>query len=146
MEKCGVCNDKLTETDDSYAEVVGRYKESGKIDKTGVRITYPYLEIAGNAEMTQNANAVISEAIEKIEDRAYGNSGENVILQVEYMMNYVSSKLISITFIADVTSNSKRKNFGNDVISILPKTERRRISQIWVSRRKILLRHAVQRE
>lgn len=40
--------------------------------------------IAGNAEMTQNANAVISEAIEKIEDRAYGNSGENVILQMEF--------------------------------------------------------------
>lgn len=112
MEKSGTCNDKLTETDGSYAEVVGRYKESGKIDKTSVRITYPYLEIAGNAEMTQNANAVISEAIEKIEDRAYKNSDENVILRVEYIMNYVSSKLISITFIADVTSDSKEEDFA----------------------------------
>lgn len=112
MEKSGACNDKLTETDGSYAEVVGRYKESGKIDKTGVRITYPYLEIAGNAEMTQNANAVISEAIEKVEDRAYKSSDENVILCVDYIINYVSSKFISISFIADVTSDSKKEDFA----------------------------------
>ncbi len=112
IEKSGTCNDKLVERDGSYAEVVDWYNESGKIDKTGVWITYPYLEIAGNAEMTQNANAVISEAIEKVEDRAYRNSDENVILRVEYMMNYVSSKLISITFIADVTSDSKEEDFA----------------------------------
>ena len=103
-------NDKLTEENGSYAEVVDRYKESRKIDKTGVWITYPYLEIAGNAEMTQNANAVISEAVEKIEVRAYKNSDENVILRVDYMMNYVSSKLISISFIEDVTGDSKKED------------------------------------
>lgn len=112
MKKSGACNDELTETDGTYTEIVDRYNESGKIDKTGVWITYPYLEIAGNEEMTQNANAVISEAIEKVEERAYRNSDENVILRVEYMMNYVSSKLISITFIAHVTSNSKEKDFA----------------------------------
>lgn len=111
MEKSGTCNDKLIEAEGSYAEVVEQYNESGKIDKTGVWITYPYLEIAGNAEMTQNANAVISEAIEKIEDRAYKNSDENVILRVEYIMSYVSSKFISITFIADVTSDSNKERF-----------------------------------
>lgn len=111
LEKSGTCNDKLTEKDGSYAEVVDRYKESGKIEKTGVWITYPYLEITGNAEMTQNANAVISEAIEKIEDRAYKNSDENVILRVDYILSYVSSKFISITFIAHVTSDSKEEKF-----------------------------------
>ncbi len=112
MEKSGTCNDKLTEGDGSYAEVVEQYNESGKIGKTGVWITYPYLEIEGNAEMTENANAVISEAIEKIEDRAYKNGDENVILRVEYMINYVSSKFISISFIADVTSDSKKEDFA----------------------------------
>ncbi|MDE6951269.1 MAG: hypothetical protein K2P64_10185 [Lachnospiraceae bacterium] len=62
--------------------------------------------------MTQNANAVISEAIEKIEERAYKNSDENVILRVDYMMNYVSSKLISILFIADVAGDSKKEDFA----------------------------------
>ena len=111
MEKSGTCNDKLTEGDGSYAEVADWYNETGEVNKTGVWIKYPYLEIEGNAEMTKNANAVISEAIEKVEDRAYKSSDENVILCVDYIISYVSSKLISITFIADVTDESKKDRF-----------------------------------
>lgn len=111
MEKSGTCNDKLTEADGSYAEVADWYNETGEVNKTGVWIKYPYLEIEGNAEMTENANAVISEAIEKVEDRAYKGSDENVILCVEYIIDYVSSKFISISFIADVTSDSETERF-----------------------------------
>ena len=112
MEKSGTCNDKLTEADGSYAEVADWYNETGEVNKTGVWIKYPYLEIEGNAEMTENVNAVISEAIEKVEDRAYKSSDENVILYVDYIINYVSSKFISISFIADVTSDSKKEDFA----------------------------------
>ena len=111
MEKSGTCNDKLTEADGSYAEVADWYNETGEVNKTGVWIKYPYLEIEGNAEMTENANAVISEAIEKVEDRAYKSSDENVILCVEYIIDYVSSKFISISFIADVTSDRETERF-----------------------------------
>lgn len=111
MEKSGTCSDKLTEGDGSYAEVADRYNETGEVNKTGVWITYPYLEIKGNAEMTENANAVISEAIEKVEDRAYKSSDKNVILCVDYIISYVSSKFISISFIADVTSDSETERF-----------------------------------
>lgn len=111
MEKSGTCNDKLTEGDGSYAEVADWYNETGEVNKTVAWIKYPYLEIEGNAEMTENANAVISEAIEKVEDRAYKSSDENVILCVDYIISYVSSKLISITFIADVTDESKKDRF-----------------------------------
>lgn len=112
MEKSGTCNDKLTEGDGSYTEVADWYNETGEVNKTGVWITYPYLEIEGNAEMTENANAVISEAIEKVEDRAYKSSDENVILCVDYIINYISSKFISISFIANVTSDSKKEDFA----------------------------------
>lgn len=112
MEKSGTCNDKLTEGDGSYAEVADWYNETGEVNKTVAWIKYPYLEIEGNAEMTENANAVISEAIEKVEDRAYKSSDENVILYVDYIINYVSSKFISISFIADVTSDSKKEDFA----------------------------------
>ena len=111
MEKSGTCSDKLTEGDGSYAEVADWYNETGEVNKTVAWIKYPYLEIEGNAEMTENANAVISEAIEKVEDRAYKSSDENVILCVDYIISYVSSKLISITFIADVTDESKKDRF-----------------------------------
>ena len=111
MEKSGTCNDKLTEGDGSYAEMADWYNETGEVNKTGVWIKYPYLEIEGNAEMTENANAVISEAIEKVEDRAYKSSDENVILYVDYIINYVSSKFISISFIADVTSDRETERF-----------------------------------
>ena len=112
MEKSGTCNDKLTEGDGSYAEVADWYNETGEVNKTVAWIKYPYLEIEGNAEMTENANAVISEAIEKVEDRAYKSSDENVILYVDYIIDYVSSKFISISFIADVTSDSKKEDFA----------------------------------
>ena len=112
MEKSGTCSDKLTEGDGSYAEVADWYNETGEVNKTVAWIKYPYLEIEGNAEMTENANAVISEAIEKVEDRAYKSSDENVILYVDYIIDYVSSKFISISFIADVTSDSKKEDFA----------------------------------
>lgn len=111
MEKSGTCNDKLTEGDGSYAEVADWYNETGEVNKTVAWIKYPYLEIEGNAEMTENANAVISEAIEKVEDRAYKSSDKNVILCVDYIISYVSSKFISISFIADVTSDSETERF-----------------------------------
>ena len=55
-----------------------------------VWIKYPTLEIPGEPEMTENANAVIREAIKKIEDNTYKKTDKNIVVTADYKINYIS--------------------------------------------------------
>ncbi len=110
LRKSGTQNNALTVLEDSNKEEAKNPKKPDKIVRTDVRINYPHLEIPGEPEMTQNANNVILEAVKKIEDNTYGKTSENIIVTADYMIDYISSKFISISFTVYVTGNDGKRS------------------------------------
>lgn len=110
IHKSGIQNDILTVSEDINREEIKDLKKSDVIDETDVWINYPHLDIPGEPEMTQNANDVILEAVKKIEDNTYGKTDEHIIVTTDYVIDYISSKFISISFIVFVVGDSEEKS------------------------------------
>ena len=104
-QKEGEKNDRLTVPEDLYTEIPENYKQPGNIEKTIVSIKYPCLEIPGKLEMEQNVNSLILEEVEKIEDETYRKTDENIVVEADYFMTYITSKFISITFRVKISDN-----------------------------------------
>lgn len=104
-QKEGEKNDRLTVPEDLYTEIPENYKQPGNIEKTIVSIKYPCLEIPENPEMEQNVNSLILEKVEKIEDKTYRKTDENIVVEADYFMTYITSKFISITFRVKISDN-----------------------------------------
>lgn len=98
IQKEGEQNDKLRVCENPYEEMQIYDKQEDKIDKTLIWIKYPYFDIAEKPEMTQNINYLIAETVKRIEDETYRKTDENIIVQADYMITYMTSKFISITF------------------------------------------------
>ena len=109
LYKEGTRNDKLAVCEISDSVMAGSDEKQENIDKTILSIKYPCMEVPGNPEMTQNINNLILEKVEQIEDKTYKKTDENIIVQAEYMITYMTSKFISISFRADVTGNAMEK-------------------------------------
>lgn len=108
-QKEGSRNDKLEVSESPYTELPGYYAQQENIDKTIVWIKYPCIVIPDNPEMTQNVNDLILETVEMIENKTYRRTDENVIVRADYMITYMTSKLVSITFRVYVTGNDTEK-------------------------------------
>lgn len=106
-QKEGKRNDRLSIPEDLYTEIPENYKQPGNIEKTIVSIKYPCLEIPGNPEMERNANNLILEAVERIEDKTYRKTDENMVVEADYFMTYITSRFISITFRVEVEHNGE---------------------------------------
>ena len=104
-QKEGSRNDKLEVSENPYTELPGYYAQQEKIDQTVVWIKYPCIAIPENPEMAQNVNGLILETVERIENETYGKIDENVIVQADYMITYMTGKFVSITFRVNVTGN-----------------------------------------
>ncbi len=52
-----------------------------------------------NPEMAQNVNGLILETVERIENETYGKTDENVIVQADYMITYMTGKFVSNFFL-----------------------------------------------
>lgn len=96
--KEGTENDKLETVQEPYADMPEGYQDSENIEKTVVWIKYPSLEIPGEPEMTENANAAIQEAVKKIEDNTYKKTEKNIVVTADYEIDYISGEFISISF------------------------------------------------
>lgn len=106
---------------DPYTEVPEYYSQLDDIGKTVVQIKYPCIEIPGRPEMTQNANDVILEAVRKLEDSIYEEIDKNVLVEADYEITCVTSRLISIVFRAKATGYGGKRvlqccniNMGNN--------------------------------
>lgn len=108
-QKEGSRNDRLTISENPYTELPGYYVQQEKIDQTVVWIKYPCIAIPENPEMAQNVNDLILETVERIENETYRKTDENVIVRADYMITYMTSKLVSITFRVYVTGNDTEK-------------------------------------
>lgn len=97
-QKEGSRNDRLAVSESPYTELPGYYVQQENIDQTVVWIKYPCIAIPDNPEMEQNVNALILETVERIENETYGKTDENVIVRADYMITYMTSKFVSITF------------------------------------------------
>lgn len=106
-QKEGERNDRLVIPEDLYTEIPENYKQPGNIEKTLVSIKYPCLAIPGNPEMEQNANNLILETVERIEDKTYRKTDENMVVEADYFMTYITSRFISITFRVEVAHNGE---------------------------------------
>ena len=115
--KEGTKNDKLEAVQEPYAHMPGGYQGSENIEKTVVWIKYPTLEIPGEPEMTENANAVIQEAVKKIEDNTYKKTDKNIVVTADYKINYISGEFISISFDVYVDEETVEWQFCNINIS-----------------------------
>lgn len=104
-QKEGEKNDRLAIPEDFYMKIPGNYKQPGNIEKTIVSIKYPCLEIPGNPETEQNANSLILDTVKKIEDKTYRNTDENMVVEADYFITYITSRFISITFKVEVSDN-----------------------------------------
>ncbi len=109
-QKEGSRNDRLKAAEEPYREFPNCYRKVESINETFVWTRYPYLAIPGNPEMEKNANEVIAEAVKKVWDNTYGSTGENIIVDAEYNISYVTSKFISICFYVDIQDYSGRKS------------------------------------
>lgn len=85
-QKEGNRNDQLTVSERPYTELPNYYAQQENIDKTIVWIKYPCINIPGNPEMAKNANDLILETVEKIENETYRKTDENVIVRADYMI------------------------------------------------------------
>lgn len=108
-QKEGEKNDRLAIPEDFYMEIPGNYKQPGNIEKTIVSIKYPCLEIPGNPETEQNANSLILDTVKKIEDKTYRNTDENMVVEADYFITYITSRFISITFKVEVSDNDGKR-------------------------------------
>lgn len=108
-QKEGSRNDKLEVSENPYTELPGYYAQQKNVDNTVVWIKYPYITIPDNPEMAQNVNGLILETVERIENETYRKTDENVIVQADYMITYMTSKFVSITFRVYVTGNDTEK-------------------------------------
>ncbi len=115
--KEGTKNDKLEAVQEPYAHMPGGYQGSENIEKTVVWIKYPTLEIPGEPEMTENANAVIQEAVKKIEDNTYKKTDKNIVVTADYKIDYISGEFISISFDVYVDEETVEWQFCNINIS-----------------------------
>lgn len=106
-QKEGERNGRLTIPEDLYTEIPENYKQPGNIEETIVSIKYPCLEIPGNPEMERNANNLILETVERIEDKTYRKTDENMVVEADYFMTYITSRFISITFRVEVEHNGE---------------------------------------
>lgn len=104
-QKEGVQNNQLKIVEKPCGEIPEYNKQLRNIDKTIIWIRYPHIEISGRPEMTQNINNLILETVEKIEDKTYRRTDENVVVKADYMITYMTSKFVSITFRVYVTGN-----------------------------------------
>lgn len=109
LYKEGTRNDKLVVCERPELETQKNDIWQENMDKTVVCIKYPSIEIPDNPVMTQNINNLILETVEQIEDKTYKKTDENIIVQVEYMITYMTSKFISISFRVDVISNAMKE-------------------------------------
>ena len=109
-QKEGSRNDRLKVAEEPYTKFPNCYRKVESINETFVWTRYPYLAIPGNPEMEKNANEVIAEAVKKVWDNTYGSTGENIIVDAEYNISYVTSKFISICFYVDIQDYSGRKS------------------------------------
>lgn len=78
-------------------------------DKMMLEIKYPHFEIPGYSQMTQNINDLIIGAVEELEARINEDTDEDVIVNADYKITYMTSKFISITFRARVTDYASEK-------------------------------------
>lgn len=108
-QKEGISNDELAVCESPYIEMPESYMNQDNIAKTVVWVKYPYLEIPGNPQMEQNANSVISETIEAIENSTYKKTSKNVLVQVDYMITYMTSKFISVMFRVHIIDDEKEE-------------------------------------
>lgn len=109
-QKEGIKNSELITAEAPYTKLPQSYYNLENIDKTVVLIKYPYIEISGNLKKEENANNLIKETIEQIEDMTYRKTDENIIVCVDYWISYKTSKFISITFTVDIISNTIDKH------------------------------------
>lgn len=109
-QKEGDQNDRLKVAETPYTEFPDCYSKIENINKTFVWTRYPYLAIPGKPEMEKNANEVIAEAVRKMWDNTYGSTDENIIVDAEYNISYVTRKFISICFYADITDKRGQKH------------------------------------
>lgn len=108
-QKEGISNDELAVCESPYIEMPEAYMNQDNIAKTVVWVKYPYLEIPGNPQMEQNANSVISETIEAIENSTYKKTSKNVLVQADYMITYMTSKFISVMFRVHIIDDEKEE-------------------------------------
>lgn len=108
-QKEGISNDELAVCESPYIEMPESYMDQDNIAKTVVWVKYPYLEIPGNPQMEQNANSVISETIEAIENSTYKKTSKNVLVQADYMITYMTSKFISVMFRVHIIDDEKEE-------------------------------------
>ena len=78
-------------------------------DKMILEIKYPHFEIPGYFQMTQNINDLIIEAVEELEAGIYEDTNEDVIVNADYKITYMTSIFISIAFMAKVTDHASEK-------------------------------------
>lgn len=138
-QKEGSRNDRLTISESPYTELPGYYVQQEKIDQTVVWIKYPCIAIPDNPEMEQNVNALILETVERIENETYGKTDENVIVRADYMITYMTSKFVSITFRVYVTgSDGEKAPWQHCNINMEKNGEKAVLSDIGITRDDVL--------
>ena len=108
-QKEGASNDELAVCESPYIEMPESYMNPDNISRTVVWVKYPYLEIPGNLQMEHNANSVISETLEAIENSTYKKTSKNVLVQADYMITYMTSKFISVMFRVHIIDDEKEE-------------------------------------
>lgn len=109
LYKEGTRNDKLAVCEISDSVMAGSDEKQENIDKTILSIKYPCMEVPGNPEMTQNINNLILETVKQIEDKTYRKTDKNIIVRTEYMITYMTSEFISISFRTDIIGNAMKE-------------------------------------
>ncbi len=84
--------------------------KEGSNDESMAEIKYPCVEIPGHSQLNQNINNTILEAVKKLEDKIYEEAEGDVTVKTEYRIIYMTSKLASIEFLAEITDNVDEKN------------------------------------
>lgn len=140
-QKEGSRNDRLKISQEPYTEFPERYREMENIDETFVWTRYPYLVIPGNPEMEKNANEVIAEAVEKMWKNTYGSTDENIIVDAEYIISYVTSKFISIVFYVHIKDSNGWKNLWQYCnINIAENGRKAYLSDLGISKERVAAR------
>lgn len=138
LQKEGSQNDMLETTEDACVEMQKYYEHPEYIDKTIVQIRYPYLEIPEKPVITQNANNLILETVKRIEEETYQKTDRNIIVQADYMITYITSRFISITFRVYVTGRDiEEKPWQYCNINMTKNGEGATLSDIGLSRNEI---------
>lgn len=138
-QKEGNRNNQLTVSENPYTKLPEYYAKQENVDKTVVWIKYPCIDIPDNPKMERNVNDLILETVERIENETYRKTDKNVIVQADYMITYMTSRFVSITFRVYVSGNGEERTLWQYCnINMEKNGEKAVLSDIGITREDVL--------